>query len=185
MNKLIKHIKELSRNQERFIISIDGRAASGKSTLADFLEKELNAVVFHMDDYFLPEEMKTKERLSVFGGNVHYERLQEEVLNHLDEESVAFQKYNCNSCMLEPSIYKKLSKYIVIEGVYSQQEILRKYYNFNIFTTITEEVQHQRLKKRNPKLFDRFITEWLPLEEEYFTNQDIEILSDYQIIVEK
>lgn len=185
MNNLLKHIKKLSQNNKRYIISIDGRAASGKSTLADFLERELDAVVFHMDDYFLSEEMKTKERLSIPGGNVHYERLQEEILGHLDEKFVSYRKYNCTSGQLEPTITKTLKKFIVIEGVYSQQEILRDYYDLNIFTIVTEQTQHQRLEKRNPKLFKRFITEWLPLEEEYFRILRIEELSDYKISVDK
>ena len=62
-----------------FIIAIDGRAASGKSTLAQQLGELLDADVIHMDDFFLPPSLRTKERLSEPGGNVHYERFAEEV----------------------------------------------------------------------------------------------------------
>ena len=69
--------------QEVYVAAIDGRCASGKTTLAKALAKETGAGVIHMDDFFLPEELRTKERLSSPGGNVHYERFREEVLENL------------------------------------------------------------------------------------------------------
>lgn len=185
MEELIRHIQTISKNKKRFVISIDGPAASGKSTLSKYLEEKLGATVFRMDDYFLPDEMKTEERLSVPGGNVHYERMQEEVLDHLSQEEVTYKKYDCSLSELSSPVTQTLGKYVVIEGVYSQQSILRKYYDFNIFTITNKEGQHDRLYKRNPKLFSRFINEWLPLEDEYFTKEKIREQSDYQTEVIK
>ena len=56
------------------IIAIDGRCAAGKTTLAARLAKELGGDVIHMDDFFLPPALRTQERRSEPGGNVHYER---------------------------------------------------------------------------------------------------------------
>ena len=185
MEELVKHIQRISKDSKRFVISIDGPAASGKSTLSKYLEEKLDAVVFRMDDYFLHDEMKTEERLSVPGGNVHYERMQEEILDHLTQDEVTFQKFDCTISALSDPLVKKLKKYVVIEGVYSQQSLLRKYYDFNIYTITDKEGQHDRLFRRNPRLFDRFINEWLPLEDEYFTLEDVKARSDYQIEVIK
>ena len=44
------------------IIAIDGRCAAGKTTLAARLAKELGGDVIHMDDFFLPLELRTEER---------------------------------------------------------------------------------------------------------------------------
>ena len=185
MKELLFAIQPKAKNQKRFIISIDGRAASGKSTLASYLEQELGAAVFHMDDYFLTQEMKTNERLAMPGGNVHYERLEEEVFNHIEDDSIEFRKYNCTTEELEQKSTKMLSKYIVVEGVYSQQKRLKKHYDFNIFSKVSKEEQLQRLKKRNPRLLDKFIHEWLPLEEDYFQKEDIEKNADFRIFVVK
>lgn len=185
MKELVKLLQFKAQNKERFIISIDGPAASGKSTLSKYLQKELDAVVFHMDDYFLPEEMKTLERLEVPGGNVHYERMQEEILNHLQEDSVVFQKYNCMTSQLQTKVEEKLNKYVVIEGVYSQQTRLRTYYDFCIFTEISKKEQLDRLKLRNPMLLHKFVQEWLPLEDNYFNKEHIREKSDYKLIVNK
>lgn len=185
MKELIEKIQSIAKYQERFVISIDGPAASGKSTLANYLQKELGAVLFHMDDYFLPDDMKTKERLSVPGGNVFYERMQQEILEHLSDNQVTYQKYDCMVMSLLPPITEMLPKFIVIEGVYSQQNSLRRYYDFTIYTTVDKKEQLDRLFKRNPRLYDRFIQEWLPLEEDYFSKENIQSRSDYQVYVPK
>lgn len=185
MKELLVAIQSAAKNKQRFIISIDGPAASGKSTLASYLEFELDATVFHMDDYFLPQEMKTDERLAIPGGNVYFERLEEEVLSRFEEGFIEFRKYNCITEELEPKTKKVLSKYVVVEGVYSQQKRLKKYYDFNVYTEISKDEQIRRLKKRNPRLLDKFIHEWLPLEEVYFQKEEIKHISDYKISVEK
>ena len=61
-----------------FVIAIDGRAASGKSTLAEQLSTLLEADVIHMDDFFLQPYQRTPERLAEIGGNVDYERFAKE-----------------------------------------------------------------------------------------------------------
>ena len=48
----------------RCLIAIDGRCASGKSTLAALLARILNAPVVHMDDFYTPHAQKTPERLA-------------------------------------------------------------------------------------------------------------------------
>ena len=50
------------------VIALDGRAASGKSTAAAILSEALGAGVVAMDDFFLPPELRTPERLSQPGG---------------------------------------------------------------------------------------------------------------------
>ena len=72
-------IHDLSQ-QSSFLLAIDGMSGSGKTTLAHHLAQKFHAQVFHMDDFFLPLEMRTPERLQQSGGNVHYERFLETVL---------------------------------------------------------------------------------------------------------
>ena len=46
---------------KKVIVAIDGRCASGKSTIAGNLNKIFNCQVVHMDDFFLPYEKRTKD----------------------------------------------------------------------------------------------------------------------------
>lgn len=75
---------EIKQKQETLatpiVIAIDGPCAAGKSTLAKKLAEEIDGQVVHMDDFFLPGRLRTPARLREPGGNVHYERFQEEVL---------------------------------------------------------------------------------------------------------
>lgn len=62
------------------LVAIDGRSASGKTTLVNALAEQFHTSVVHMDDFFLPVELRTPERFAMPGGNVHFERFQEEFL---------------------------------------------------------------------------------------------------------
>lgn len=85
--------------QEMKIVALDGRCASGKTALAQLLSKVTGAGVVHMDDFFLPAQLRTEARLAEPGGNVHYERLAEEVLNALkNPQAFRYRCFDC-SCM--------------------------------------------------------------------------------------
>jgi len=73
-------IIELLAEKEHITVAFDGRSAAGKSMAAEYLAKELDGEVIHMDDFFLPPEMRTEQRLGEPGGNVHRERFADEVL---------------------------------------------------------------------------------------------------------
>ena len=90
------HIDALLKTGQPIVVAIDGNCTAGKTTLASILEKEYDCNVFHMDDFFLRPEQRTAERYAQPGGNVDYERFQEEVLSPL-KQGVAFS-YRPFSC---------------------------------------------------------------------------------------
>ncbi len=61
-------LSALEKKPEAKVIVIDGMCGSGKSTLAAALGKQMVGEVIHMDDFFLPFDLRTKERLSAPGG---------------------------------------------------------------------------------------------------------------------
>ncbi|ALB45956.1 uridine kinase family protein [Clostridium beijerinckii] len=173
---VIDEIKNLLKDNEKLVIAIDGRCGGGKSSLGAILAEEFDCSLFHMDDFFLPPRMKTKERLAQPGGNVHYERFEEEILKSLkNDEPAVYRKYLCNKGELSQPIKVEPKNLTIVEGSYSLHPTLRDYYDYKIFITIDPKVQHERILKRNgeEKLQD-FINKWIPLEEHYFTELDIE-----------
>ncbi|MBC2459643.1 uridine kinase family protein [Clostridium beijerinckii] len=173
---VIDEIKNLLKDNEKLVIAIDGRCGGGKSSLGAMLAEEFDCSLFHMDDFFLPPRMKTKERLAQLGGNVHYERFEEEILKSLkNDEPAVYRKYLCNKGELSEPIKVEPKNLTIVEGSYSLHPTLRDYYDYKIFITIDSKVQHDRILKRNgeEKLQD-FINKWIPLEEHYFTELDIE-----------
>ena len=77
----------MAKKHKRFIVAIDGRCGSGKTTVAGVLGKRLDAVVFHMDDFYLQKHQRIEERYNEPGGNVDRERwipLEEKYFDELE-----------------------------------------------------------------------------------------------------
>ncbi|MDF2820261.1 MAG: hypothetical protein K0R15_702 [Clostridiales bacterium] len=169
-------VDELLNQNDSVVIAIDGMCGSGKSHLAGLLAEIYDCNVFHMDDFFLPFEMKTSERLAQPGGNVHYERFQTEVLDSLNKgEKVTFRPYLCPQWVLGEPIQVEPKKLTIIEGSYSFQPKLEQTYDLKIFLKIDSKVQKERILKRNgEEKLQKFINLWIPLEKNYFDSLNIE-----------
>lgn len=164
-----------AKGKERIIIAIDGRCASGKTTLAKELSQMLNCNVIHMDDFFLRPEQRTSERLSIPGENVDHERFLSDVLLPLEGgKAFAFRPFSCNNCGLGDPIKVTPKGINIIEGSYSCHPSLWEHYDLRIFLTVSPEEQFKRIVKRNGEQnAEVFRTRWIPLEEKYFTAFDI------------
>ena len=157
--------------RERLLVAIDGRCASGKSTLAGELRRELDCAVFHMDDFFPRPEQRTDERLRTPGGNVDYERFGEEVLFPLRRgaEQVVLRTYDCAAQALRPPVRADAGRIVLIEGSYSCHPALWDAYDLRIFLTVSAQEQAERIRARNGEDALRvFLDRWIPLEERYF-----------------
>lgn len=152
------------------LVGIDGPCASGKTTLAEALARRYNGNVFHMDDFFLPLAMKTPARLRTPGGNVHYERVLQEVLLPLCEgREVTFRKYDCHSGRLLPAVTAPPKRLSIVEGSYSLHPALREFYSLKVVLDIDREEQLVRIRQREEAAAaKRFEEEWIPLEKLYF-----------------
>ncbi len=150
-------------------LAIEGGSASGKSTLGELLKKIYGCTVFHTDDFFLQPHQRTKERFKTPGGNMDRERFMEEILLPISEnKEVTYQKFDCSDFSLMPAVTVPSSNFNVIEGAYSMHPELERFYNLSVFLDIDPQKQKERILKRNPKMAQRFFSEWIPLEKVYF-----------------
>lgn len=152
-------------------LAIDGRSGSGKSCFAACLTDAFGASVAHMDDFFLPADRKTPERLARPGGNVDIERFRQEVLQPLSEgQDVSYHPFSCRTGMLSSeAIAFPKAPLMVVEGSYSLHPAGNFAYDGAIFLSVAPEVQRERIRKRNgDAMLQRFEQEWIPLEEKYF-----------------
>lgn len=170
METVLQAVEDLRRERAQVLIAVDGPCASGKSTFGRQLEQALNCPLFHMDDYFLPPSRKTAHRLAQPGGNVDWERFQEEILLPLTQgREVRMRPYCCRSGRLEEERVVPPSHLSVVEGVYALHPVLRPAYDLRIFLTCDWTIRRERLLLRGgPALLSRFETEWIPLEDAYF-----------------
>lgn len=181
-SKILKDINDLLDKSDKDIIwvAIDGPAASGKSTMGNFLNDNFICNLFHMDDFFLPPDKKTADRLCQPGGNVDYERFKEQIIDNVSvKKSFTFQEYDCHSFDYFESgkIFPK--RLNIAEGVYSMHPSFEDIFDYKIFLNVDKTTQLKRILNRSgEKLLEKYISIWLPLEENYFSSTNIKAKCD-------
>lgn len=152
-----------------FLISIEGRAAAGKTTFGEALCEILDANLWHMDDFFLQEAQRTPRRLREIGGNVDYERFEAEVLRGLlAKRAIRRRRLDCAGMRLLELEIKPYKRINIIEGVYSTHPYFSDPYALKIFMEISKEEQRRRILSRSEaEDAKRFFTLWIPKENAY------------------
>ena len=123
-----------------------------------------------MDDFFLPPALRTPQRLAEPGGNVHYERVLEQVLRPLQRgEAASYGVFDCSvmdvtrTCTIEPA------PVTILEGAYSLHPALADFYGLKIFLRTPPAVQADRILRRNGAVGQAaFLSRWIPMENRYF-----------------
>lgn len=183
--RLIQEIRKIQSEKGRVLLAIDGRCASGKTTLATHLQKELHCSVIPMDHFFLRPQQRTKERLEEPGGNVDYERFLEEVSAKIVKgKNFSYRPFDCHTMSLSNEINVAIeeSPIIIVEGSYCAHPRLWDFYDIHLFMTTEKETQMQRIRKRNgEEKAVVFRDKWIPLEEKYFAACQIETKCEFVI----
>ena len=169
LESVIKQIDDVLTQKDTVIVAIDGKCTSGKTTLASKLAELYDCNVFHMDDFFLRPEQRTPERFAEVGGNVDYERFQEEVLLPLRSgRSFSYRPFDCKTLTLSAPIIVTPKRLNSIEGTYSHHPYFGNPYDLKILLTVDDETQRRRIQDRPEFLHKRFFEEWIPMENRYF-----------------
>lgn len=169
LEAVVKQIDGLLTQKDLIIVAIDGKCTSGKTTLASKLAQIYDCNVFHMDDFFLRPEQRTRSRFAEVGGNVDYERFQEEVLLPLRSgRSFSYRPFDCKTFTLSVPIIVTPKRLNIVEGTYSHHPYFGNPYDLKILLTVDEETQRRRILDRPEFLHKRFFEEWIPMENRYF-----------------
>lgn len=175
-------IQRLLSEHNSVILAIDGRCASGKTTLATKLQEEFCCNVIHMDDFYLPMNQREEDWQKSPGKNIDFTRLEKIIKNIPYQDSYQICPYLCSDGKFgEPILYHK-NRLTVIEGSYSCYPILKKYYHYCVFLEIPSEEQKNRLLKRNGENgYLHFKNLWIPLEEQYLKTYSIKQYCDFTL----
>lgn len=178
---LFLKIEELLRNNERVIIGIDGNSAGGKTTLAKALQDIYNADVIHMDDFFLPANFRTDERLNEVGGNIHYERFMDEVISKIKESELVYGFFDCSTMNYGMKKRVRTKPMLIVEGVYSLHPKFIHIYDLKVFLSVSQKDQKSRILDRSDgDKLRRYETEWLPMENKYFDELEVYNKCDFR-----
>ena len=174
---LFKKIEDMRKEKERIIIAIDGKCGSGKSTLARILSAVYTCPAIRVDDFFLPGDLRSEERLNAPGGNVHYERFMEEIIEPLNQGKINFSHkvFDCHT-MAYTDTPKEISfsNIAVVEGSYSMQPEFREAYDISVFLDTSPDIQKARIISRGGEMvYEMFESKWIPMENRYFEHFNI------------
>ena len=181
--KAINPLMHDAQNQKRTVIAFDGRCASGKTTAADLISRAFDAQIIHCDDFFLPPELRTPGRFAEPGGNIHYERFEEEVLAKLSiGEPFEYGVFDCSQGRITQTARVGSSKLVIVEGAYSMHPRFGQYYALSAFFDISPERQKARIIARDgEEAWQAFENRWIPLEETYISSSNADKRADIVI----
>ena len=169
LEQAISLIRQKLTEKSPLIVALEGGAATGKTTLAAQLAKHFQAPVISMDEFFLPPSLRTPARFSEPGGNIHYERFDEEVAAPLRAgNAFSYRIFDCSQMDFHGEKHIALCPLILVEGVYSLHPRYRDIYDLRLFLKTDPQIQNARLKERGEWLYGRFQKDWLPMEKMYF-----------------
>lgn len=180
---ILGKIAQRTADSRVFVIAIDGRAASGKSTLAKLLKTVIDADIVQMDDFFLPPALRAEERFLTPGGNVHYERFLEEVVPFIAKpEPFSYRVFDCGRMDYSGERIVEKRQFRIAEGSYSCHPIFGRYADLTVFTQVEPEEQMNRILSRNgEQMAEMFRRRWIPLEEAYFDHYAVSEKADLRL----
>lgn len=159
------------------IVAIDGMCGAGKTTLAQKIADRYGATLLHMDDFFLMPGQKYD------GANADIARFRQEVLTPLlARRAFTFRPYNCAVQKLGAPVAVVPAPLAVVEGAYCMHPSLAPAYDYTVFVRTDPETQLARIRLRNGEaMAARFVSEWIPIENQYFAAFGIEQACDLVI----
>jgi para-aminobenzoate synthetase len=185
----------LRERQAPVVIALDGGSGAGKSTLASRIEKDLDAMVIPLDDFFaadIPDhrwdDFTVEEKLeSVFD----WDRVRHQAIEPLLEGRPArWHAFDFESGLRADGTYgmqadateREPAEVILIEGAYSAAPALADLVDLAILVDVPIEEQQARLGSREDRDFlETWHRRWDPLERYYF--HDVRPKGSFDLVV--
>ncbi|MXZ26483.1 MAG: hypothetical protein F4Y80_16815 [Caldilineaceae bacterium SB0665_bin_21] len=188
-------IRSTASGQVPFVVAIDGRSGTGKSTLTSLVAKEIRAAVVLLDDFFAAstpdadwDRMTVEER----GTNVFdWARIRSEALVPLLAGRVArWHPFDFDSGQRADGTYGMKTKatevesasVIIVDGAYSTGPQLTDLVDLTVLVELSEEERWDRLARREEAEFlAQWQARWTAVEDFYFSN--VRPRSSFDLIV--
>ncbi|MCB9813176.1 MAG: hypothetical protein H6772_02085 [Pseudomonadales bacterium] len=189
--ELLNQIEELVSQQEHVVVVLDGRSGVGKSSIAEKLFSELDAVIIKVDDFYTgPPEGKeanwnnktAKEKVDTV---LDYKRLEEEALIPLlSDLQATYHPFDFeNGEGLSAKVVElNPRRVVVVDGVYSADK-LAHLADISVLVQFPDESRRKRLLKREGEVFmTDWHRKWDEAENYYFDK--IQPKNSFDIIIE-
>ena len=166
-----------------FVLALDGRCGSGKTTLAAALAVQFPAsITLHTDDFYLPPAQRVRGWEHIPCANMDLARLREQVLAPAYAgQAVSYRAYSCREEAYQPVQQFATQPLVILEGSYSHHPQLTDCETLRVFLTCSKSEQERRLRAREGERYASFAARWIPLEEAYFAKYHIEETADFVV----
>lgn len=154
------------------VITIDGPAGSGKTTLARILNAGLeDSTVIHMDDLYEGWDSTLTSQLSQKIFTIFDSSIQSGL--------ITYRPYDWISQSHGSEVSYPLPRFVILEGVGSGQRIVRPFVSFSIWIWAPKDIRLQRGLERDG---EHLKSEWLNfqlLEDQHFAQEQTQGAADY------
>lgn len=169
---IIKNIKQKQRKNTTVLVGIDGRSGSGKSSLAEELNKRFaDGQIIHLDVFGMYE--------GAISSKIVINELFLPLKNNRKATFKGYEKgYENEFFSIKPG------GIIIVEGIFALNADLILYYDYKIWVECPATLGYERGAARDIKLSgidnsERWLSYWMPKEEEYIKTQQPQHKADY------
>jgi uridine kinase len=158
------------------LVTIDGPAGSGKTTLAETLNQHIaSSSVVPMDSLYNGWSDALAPEL--------WDRIERMILQPLSQGSAAqYSAFNWATNAFETSVEIAPTDVIILEGVGSSHPSVKAFSSFNIWISAPKEVLLDRVLNRDGTHLRDEMLGWQVAEHEYFTQFEVEGNADLRLL---
>jgi uridine kinase len=175
----LKSIKDLLSSLEpkcgeSAVITIDGPAGSGKTTLARILSSELaSSYTVHMDDLYNGWESTLTPKLS--------SKLREIMREVRDNSQVIFAVFDWIENSQKTEVHQPAPRYLIVEGVGSGQSAIRDFVSLALWIEVPVEEGLARVIKRDGPSVTQYMPAFLAAQNSHFEKEETRKWADKRL----
>ena len=172
---LIEALSDLCKSTPQPIISIDGPAGAGKTTLAHDLASTLDLTVrvIHMDDLYDGWDNALSDHLT--------QTLLTLIKGHKSKASLEFHKYDWRLHQFNEAVALEARDLLILEGVGSGQKAVREYLAALIWMEIEPQSGFERVLARDGREIETPMRQWLKAQDGHFVLHSTHEAADFVI----
>jgi uridine kinase len=179
VNQQFQKLKELlpeltAKCGESIVISIDGPAGSGKTTLAKELSSILDSCyTIHMDDLYEGWDSTLTPKLT--------SKLQVILQGIANQNRVRFIPFNWLENRFNPEIELAAPKYLILEGVGSGQSAIRDFISLSLWIEVLPDIGLERVIERDGPGVAQFMPAFIVAQNIHFAKEATKKSADYRL----
>lgn len=179
MNQQLQKLKDLlpgltAKCGESIVITIDGPAGSGKTTLAKELSSVLDSCyTVHMDDLYEGWDSTLNLKLTA--------KLKTILSNVKNENRIRFTPFDWLESKFGSQVDVAAPKYLIIEGVGSGQSSVREFVSLSLWIEVSPDLGLERVIKRDGPLVAEFMPAFIVAQNAHFEKEATKKSADYRV----